>query len=62
MTAVVESQRNNYIHPETLFLMEMRVLRPIDFVIRIACLERAVVSSVIFVEYHFERCNQPSWW
>lgn len=62
MTVAVESQRHNYIHPKTLFLMEMRALQPIDFVIRIARLECAVFSSVIFVEYHFERCNQPSGW
>lgn len=62
MTGVAESHRHNYIHPETLFLMEMRAIRPIDFVIRIARLACAVFSSVIFVEYHFERCNQPSGW
>lgn len=62
MIAVGESQRHSSIHPETLFLMEMRALRPIDFVIRIARLEYAVFSSVIFVEYPFERCNQPSGW
>lgn len=62
MIALGESQKHSYIHPETLFLMEMRALRPIDFVIRIARLEYVVFSSVIFVEYPFERCNQPSGW
>lgn len=62
MTGVAESQRHNYIHREILVLMEMRALRPIDFVIRIARLQCAVFSSVIFVEYHSERCNQPSGW
>lgn len=65
MIAVVESHRRNSIHPKSLFLMEMRAPRPIDFVIRIARLEYAVFSSVIFVAYHFEHCNQPSgrvWW
>lgn len=62
MIAVGESQKHGYIHPETLFLMEMRALRPIDFVIRTSRLEYAVFSSVIFVEYPFERCNQPSGW
>jgi len=62
MIAMGESQRHNYIHPETLFLMEMRALRPIDFVIRIARLEYVVFSSVIFPEYPFEHCNQPAGW
>lgn len=42
MIAVGESHGHNHIHPKTLFLMEMRELRPIDFVIRIACLEYTV--------------------
>lgn len=60
MTGAVESRWHNYIHPETLFLMEMRALRPIDFVIRIARLECAVFLPLsFFVEYFFEGCNQP---
>lgn len=49
MTGVVESRKHNYIHPEILFLMEMRALRPIDFVIRIARLECAVFPPLSFL-------------
>lgn len=62
IAAVVESHRHDHIHPEPLFLMEMRALRPIDLVIRVARREHAVFSSVIFVEYHSERRNQPTGW
>lgn len=48
MTSVVESHRHKYIYPETPFLMEMRKLRPIDFVIRMVCLKCAVFPSYLW--------------